>query len=282
MTFPTQLPDVTLEPPASERRLSKSPTGTKLWSRPSTKIFAPLISLAIIVAGWELGFRITEGIGFPSFFDVISSLGALAVSAQFWFALWETLWLSVAGLILGLVIAVALGLAVGPHAFLIRSSLPTVNFLRVIPSIVLIPLFIVSWGNSLGMVLALTATVSSFKLIPFVIRGIHDTLPTLRESAHLLGLSRSQAAISLFLPAAAATIMTGIRLTIARAYSAVVLVGLTTTGPGLGGQLIRAKISLNTAEVFAYSLIAGVVGVAFFFAFSWLEKKVIFWSRATS
>lgn len=274
-------------PPRSERgRLSEqSGQATASEADPSSTrrrlllAYAPLLSLAAVIGLWEVGYVITGGIGFPSFLDMISVLAALSVTAALWSALATTIVLTVGGLFLGLGVALIVGVVVGQKPFLTTSSLPTINFLRVIPSIVLMPLFLISWGNSLQMIIYLTATVSSFKLIPFVTRGVHDTLPPLRETAAVMRLSWITASMRLYIPAALPSVLTGVRLTVARAYSAVVIVGLTTTGPGIGGQLVRAKMALNTPEVFAYSMVAGIVGVSLFYLFLNLEKLIVFWGR---
>jgi len=130
-------------------------------------------------------------------------------------------------------------------------------------------------------VILLTAAVSSFKLIVFVVRGVQDFSPTMKDMADVMSLGILKRAVLLHVPSAAKSIMTGLRLTIARAYGAVVVVGLTTSGPGIGGELMRSKTAVNTPEVFAYALVAGLIGMAFFSAFSLLDRKLIFWTSTS-
>lgn len=244
------------------------------------KVSLPFLSLAVILLVWGGGVAVTGGVGFAGPVEVFYSFTRFAVSGAFWGALLDTVVLSLVGLMLGLVIAVVIGVIFGSNDFLGRSAVPTLNFLRVMPSVVLIPLFLVSVGNSAAMVILLTAMVSSFKLVVFVIRGVAEATPRLNEGARILGVSPVTAAFVLRIPAAAEAIMTGLRLTIARAYGAVVVVGLTTSGPGIGGELMRAKTAVNVPDVFAYAVVAGLVGTGFFFMFSWLDRKVVFWRRA--
>jgi ABC-type nitrate/sulfonate/bicarbonate transport system permease component len=247
------------------------------WQR----IVPPAIAVASVLFLWQLGVVVTGGIGFASPLEVLNSLSRFVVTPRFWTALFDTVGLTLVGLSLGLIIALVIGLLLGANRILSRSSRATMNFFRVIPSVVLIPLFLVSLGNSAAMVIWLTALVSSFKLVVFVIRGVSEEVPRLDEGARILGIHPAKRAVLLHIPAATETIMTGLRLTIARAYGAVVVVGLTTSGPGLGDELMRAKTAVNTPDVFAYAIVAGIIGTVFFFAFSWLDRRLVFWRRAT-
>lgn len=239
----------------------------------------PLIAIVLLFSMWEAGFRTTNGLGFASPAQVFVALLELSTTGRLWGPLAETVLASLAGLGLGLFIALAVGLTVSSSSFLTRSSTATLNFLRVIPSVALIPLFLVSLGNSLLMTLSLTAAVSSFKLVVFVSRGVLDTPSGLRDTTSVLRMGPLQRGLFVLLPATAANVMMGLRLTVARAYGVVVLVGLATSGQGLGGELIRSKNAANTPEVFAYALIAGVVGMAFFYGFSKVERFLVFWRR---
>lgn len=239
----------------------------------------PAVATVLLLSMWEVGFRITEGLGFASPAQVFTALAELSATGRLWGSLSETVLASVAGLGLGLLIALAVGFAVASSSFLWRSSMASVNFLRVIPSVALIPLFLVSLGNSLLMTLSLTAAVSSFKLFVFVSRGVRDAPAGLRDTTTVLRLGPLRRGLFVFLPSAAASVMLGLRLTVARAYGVVVLVGLTTSGQGLGGELIRSKNAANTPEVFAYALIAGLVGMAFFYGFSRLDRVLVFWRQ---
>ena len=249
-----------------------------LTALPLVAKFGPVtVALCGLALLWQWGYLITGGVGFASPLQAGRSIFRLTTTTQFWVSLMETVVLSVGGLSLGLVAAILAGLLVGSSSFIATSSRGSINFLRAIPSVALIPLFIVSLGNSAWMVISLTALVSSFKLVVYVVRGVWDVAPTINEMTRVMRVSPVKRSLLVHLPAAAESIVMGLRLTVARAYGSVVVVGLTTSGPGIGGDMMRAKTAVNTPDLLAYAFIAGLIGTIFFLIFMSLEKKTLFW-----
>jgi ABC-type nitrate/sulfonate/bicarbonate transport system permease component len=243
----------------------------------SMRVLGAVSSLIIGAALWQLAWFVTGGLGFSSLSNTLSQLAQLVQSTVFWMSLGDTVFLTAVGLFLGLILALLVGVGIGGSPLLDKTTRGTLNFLRSIPSIILLPLFMASMGSFFAMVIYLVAAVVAFKLVVFVIRGVRDADAGLRDSTKILGLNRLERVFFLFVPSAAILVTTGLRLSATRAYGTVVLAGVLAGTPGIGAQIGLARLSSDPAPILAYALVAGVIGVVFFSVFSAIERFAAHW-----
>jgi ABC-type nitrate/sulfonate/bicarbonate transport system permease component len=127
------------------------------------------------------------------------------------------------------------------------------------------------------MVVSLVATVVSFNLVVFVIRGMRDADRHVSDMGQILRFTWLERLFFIALPAASVIVTTGLRLSASRAYAAVVLAGIIAGTPGIGYQISLARLSADSAIMLAYALTAGLIGVLFFYGFSEIERRAIQW-----
>lgn len=229
------------------------------------------------LALWELAWFTTRGIGFSHSWETLSALGQLSRLESFWVAIGETLAISFSGLALGLGIALVVGALIGSSKTVDVSTRGVLNFARSIPAVILLPLFMATIGSFGSMVVAIVATVVSFKLVVFIIRGIRDTEKQHSDAGQVLGFNRLENLLFVSLPSASILVLTGLRLSASRAYGAVVLAGVIAGTPGIGYQIALARLTADSSVMLAYALVAGVIGVVLFYGFSAVEKIAIRW-----
>ena len=236
-----------------------------------------LASLTLAATGWQIAAIILDSSRFPGVPTVVLALAGLVLNLQFWEQLMATLALSLVGLGAGLGIALLLGISIGVNRFVDLSSRGTVNFLRSLPAVVILPLLVAGAGASVFTAITVTAIVVALKLVIFVIRAVQDIDPVRRELSHLLNLPRRLALTNVFLPSMLVLLGTGVRLSVQRAYGAVVVAGLVIGTPGLGAMLRLAQINAQPDRVIALAFVMALVGLAMFYAFSRLEEWMAPW-----
>jgi ABC-type nitrate/sulfonate/bicarbonate transport system permease component len=236
-----------------------------------------LLTFALGVALWELAAWATGGIGFAHSCETLGALVVLSTDLEFWRAVAETIGIALLGLSLGLFLALISGALIGSSAVIDRSTRPTLNFARSIPSVILLPLFMASVGSFGWMVVNLVATVVSFKLVVFVIRGMRDADRNVSETGQILRFTWLERLFFIALPAASVILMTGLRLSANRAYATVVLAGVIAGTPGIGYQISLARLSADSEIMLAFAFTAGLIGVVFFYGFSEIERRAIQW-----
>lgn len=226
---------------------------------------------------WEAAALIVRSAGFPHSWNVLSDLATLLKASSFWSDFVVTLWITFIGFTIGTVLALLAGLIMGLNKNIEISSRGTLNFMRVIPSVVLLPLLIASIGSSLRTAVILTAYVVAFTFVTYVIRGIADTDKQLIESSNLMKLPKSTKVFLLYLPSTVLLLGTGMRLCASRAFGTVVTAGIVAGTPGLGAQLLMAQTNYEINRVFAYVFVMGITGVSIYSVFTRIEKSLFKW-----
>ncbi|GAA1722779.1 taurine ABC transporter permease TauC [Brachybacterium phenoliresistens] len=180
--------------------------------------------------------------------------------------LWEHLVASLQRIGLGVALAVVAGVVLGFLMSMwepVNTALaPYLNFLRALPPLGYIGLIIVWVGigdTSKYLLLFLAA------FPPIVIATI-DGVRGVREdqvlAARSMGAGPVDVARYVVLPAAAASILSGVRLSVGFAWTTVVAAELNNGIPGIGGLAYISGTQLNTPLTIACIIVIGLVAVA--------------------
>jgi len=232
---------------------------------------------AIAIVSWELVWLLSDGIGFFHSWAITGFILEKALSPEFWGSIFFTISLTLLGLVGGAAIAIGIGYALVNSPFLENSARGSLFFMRAIPSVAIIPLLLATIGSRLALVVSLVIWMVVTKLIFFVMRAIQDQKSSFTEQARLLQLEPWQLLFYVRVPSALGMIMTGVRLTVNRAYGAVVLAGLIAGTPGIGRDLYLARVNADYEAFLGFAVIAALVGVLFFWVFKEIESRTVRW-----
>jgi ABC-type nitrate/sulfonate/bicarbonate transport system permease component len=197
--------------------------------------------------------------------------------AEFWLALGLTLRTWLTGLAISLSAGLILGIVIGSVPALRAATASTIEFLRPIPSVALIPLAVVLYGSGMRATLLLVIYASFWQILLQVLHGVTDVDPLARETANSYRISRLRQARHLVWPTTLPYAMTGVRL------SAAVALILTLTGelvigtPGLGNEIANASGSIAIPAQYALVVVAGLTGVMANVVTRTAERKVLAW-----
>jgi ABC-type nitrate/sulfonate/bicarbonate transport system permease component len=213
----------------------------------------------------------------PPFSAMIGALADEAATMAFWRALRDTL----AGWGLGLAIAVVAGslagAAIGSVRWLRAITASTIEFLRPIPSVALIPVAVLLYGARFPSTLILVVYASFWPVLIQVIHGVADVDPVARETALSYRLTAWTKLRYLLLPTALPYLMTGIRLSAAVALILAITSELVIGVPGLGKEIGLAMASSAVPTMYALIGVVGMLGVAVNLGFRALERRVLSW-----
>ena len=196
---------------------------------------------------------------------------------ELWTALGETMRAWAIGLAIAFVLALALGVLIDAIPGARAATTSTVEFLRPIPSVALIPLATLLYGADLGSSLLLIVYASFWQVLIQVLYGVADVDPVARETARSYRLGRWTILRRLVWPTALPYVMTGLRLAAAVAFILAVTAELVIGSPGLGLQIQLAQSGGAVAEVYALIAVAGLTGVAVNLAVRQLERRLLAW-----
>jgi ABC-type nitrate/sulfonate/bicarbonate transport system permease component len=210
---------------------------------------------------WYLSAAAAAG-SVPSPWQTLDTLWELLRKGPLWAAVGETTVTWLIGIVVCIVAGVPLGLLIGTSQLATLSTRLTIDFVRNIPPVALVPLGLLLWGPTRNMVLLL---VISGTIWPIVIQSIYaarQSEPQLREVAKVFQLGRRWWLTHIFLPGATPFVMTGLRV------AATICLLLTVTGelfggaPGVGTQIQAAQVGNDNPQMYAYVVVAAVLGLA--------------------
>jgi ABC-type nitrate/sulfonate/bicarbonate transport system permease component len=213
----------------------------------------------------------------PPFSDIVGALANEVRTADFWRAVADTL----RGWSLGLLIAVVLGILVGICLGIVPAlrdfTASTVEFLRPIPSVALIPLAVLVYGTELGSTLLLVVYASFWQVLVQVMYGVQDVDPVAHETARSFRMGWWSRVRHLVWPTALPYVLTGVRLAAAVALILAITAELVIGSPGLGNQIGAAQSGGAIATMYALVLVTGGLGVTVNLLARLLERRVLRW-----
>ena len=239
--------------------------------------------VAVLLFAWQLavvtGVVPQSEVAQPA--TVAHRLWDMLATQAFWSAVGETARTWAAGLLVSFVVAVPFGLALGVNPLLYRMFRVTIDFLRTIPPVVLLPLALLLYGAREQTALLLAVFGSVWPLLLQAMYGVHQVDPVSRDVARAYRLRRRDVVRSVLLPSAAPFIATGVR--IAATTSLLLVVGSELLGgvPGIGAQIAVDQTSaVQIPAMYAYVVVATALGVAANLLIVRLERRVLSWHSA--
>jgi ABC-type nitrate/sulfonate/bicarbonate transport system permease component len=214
---------------------------------------------------------------FPPFSAMVGALLDAAGTSAFWVATGETVRAWAIGLGVALVAGIGLGLLIGSNDLLRRVTASTIEFLRPVPSVALIPLAVLLFGFSIRSTLLLVVYASFWQVLIQVVYGVQDVDPVARETARTYHLGRWARVRYLIWPTALPYVMTGLRLGAAVALILAVTAGLVGVGRGLGAQIALAQSSNAVPLVYGLVIFTGLLGVLVNLGARALERRTLAW-----
>lgn len=235
-----------------------------------------LLGLAVLVEVLPRSGLVTPD-NLPPLSRILRALWVEATTAAFWQALRDTLVAWALGLAIAVAAGVVAGVLLGSVEPLRRFTASTVEFLRPIPSVALIPLVIVRFGIDLRSTLVLVTYASFWQVLIQVLHGVHDVDPVARETARSYGLGWWAQVRHVTGPTALPYALTGVRLAASVALILTITAGLVIGNPGLGNAIRVARDGNATATMYAIVLVTGLLGVAVNLLARALERRVLHW-----
>lgn len=228
---------------------------------------------------WELIPRlgIIDAKYLPPASEVIAALVADFGLTAFWVSVGETMKAWFLGLLIAVVAAVLVGFLIGSSNFLRKATNSTIEFLRPIPSVALIPLAVLLFGVKIESSLLLIVYASFWQILIQVLYGVADVDMVANNTAKTYGLGRMARIRYVVFPTALPYLMTGVRLAGAVALVLAITAELVIGSPGLGREIALAQSGGAISGMYALVLATGLIGVLINTLMRFIEKKTLAW-----
>jgi sulfonate transport system permease protein len=237
------------------------------------------IAPLVLLVSWELlaqaGWLSPQVLPAPS--KVLMTAFKLAISGSLLNDLGVSMLRAAAGFAIGGGVGFTLGTLVGfsriAEALVDRS----VQMIRAIPFLALLPLVIVWFGVGEAEKIFLVSLGVCFPIYINTTLGIRQVDPKLLELGRVQGLGSWQLIRRIILPGALPSILTGVRYSLATAWLALVVAETIGAQSGLGFLAMDAREFLRTDVIVLTIVIYALIGVAADSIARLLERRLLAW-----
>jgi sulfonate transport system permease protein len=237
--------------------------------------FAP-VALVII---WELlaqgGWLSPQVLPAPS--KIVRTAIKLASAGNLLNDLGVSLLRAAAGFAIGGSVGFVLGMLVGFSRVAEAAIDRSVQMIRAIPFLALLPLVIVWLGVGEAEKIFLVALGVTFPIYINTTLGIRQVDPKLIELGRVQGLSSLQLIRRIIFPGALPSILTGVRYALATAWLALVVAETIGAQSGIGFLAMDAREFLRTDVIVLTIVIYALIGVAADAIARLLERRLLAW-----
>lgn len=234
---------------------------------------------ALVVVLWEaaarLGLITSQVLPAPS--SVLGTAIDLARNGELFIHLGVSLLRAAAGFVIGGTIGLALGILVGFSPFAQALFDRSIQMVRAVPFLAMLPLVIVWFGVGEVAKIFLVALAVLFPIYINTMLGIRQIDPKLMELAKVIGLDWTAIVRRIILPGAMPSILTGVRYALAHAWLALVIAETLATTRGIGFLAMDAREFLQTNVILLTMIIYAIIGVIADALVRSLEARFLSW-----
>lgn len=215
----------------------------------------------------------------PSPQKVFGTFLDLASNGQFLRHLSVSLLRVLAGFAVTVLFAIPLAVAVALNRKVYDFIEPTLEFIRHIPPISLIPLLILWMGIGEAPKISVIILAAFFPVFLNTVSGIVNADGKLKEVGAAFGFSRREILLKITLPQALPSMLVGLQLGLGYSWRSLVGAELIAASSGIGYMMTEAEQLSRTDIILVGILAIGILGYAVDFFFIRLTNKLIKWDR---
>jgi NitT/TauT family transport system permease protein len=183
------------------------------------------------------------------------------------------------GFVIATLIAIPLGLLIGSVGVISRALSPLIEFLRQLPALAMLPVFVLLLGIGFRAQVAIVIWAAVWPILLNTVTGAREVDVRLVKAARTLGANRLAVFAKVVLPSALPTIMTGLRLGASYAFLVLIAAEMVGANTGLGFLVLTNQYSFHTKQMFAAILILAAIGFALNYALLAFERIVTPWRQ---
>ena len=219
----------------------------------------------VLIVLWEIGARTGilphDTMSQPS--DIVVAGWNALLDGELLLATWQTFQSALLGLAIGTGVGITVGILIGLSPTLEAIVGPTLDTIRPVPAVALIPLALLVYGFGVRMEVSVVGFAAIWPVLIVTISAVRGVEPRLIEVSRMLQMSGFSRALRIILPAIMARIAIGIRVSAGVALVVAVTVEIVLNPQGLGYNMIIAAQSLRPELMWAEMLWVGIAGWAF-------------------
>ncbi|HEV3158274.1 MAG TPA: ABC transporter permease subunit [Candidatus Baltobacteraceae bacterium] len=217
----------------------------------------------------------------PPLERVLSAFQSWRVSGLLLGDLLESLPRAWASLLMAAPIGVSMGLLLGLSETTRRLFDSTLQFMRSLPPVALLPLFIIWFGIDYPSKLFASTFVCIFPIAVTTTQGVMIADSQYRELGNDLGLSKMDYVLKVIMPATAVAVVPGLRLSAGTAFIMLYISELAGASSGLGYRISIAQLAYQADLMIAGLLVLGLAALGTDLLIQRLSRSLLHYAGRT-
>ena len=231
----------------------------------------------LLMTGWWAYTASTTNFFVPAPADVFSAFRDIWLGNGFRDDVVPSLYRLLAGLAISIVLGIALGVVIGSVTWVRWLLEPLLEFLRAIPSTILIPVLLLLIGINDSMKIAVIVTGCLWPVLLNTVAGVTSLDGVLRDTSRVYGLKGFDRLRYFTLPGASPQIFAGIRQSLAVGLILMVVSEMFAATEGIGYATINFQNRIAIPEMWSGITLLGLIGVALSVLFTIVQGRVLGW-----
>ncbi|KRE47858.1 ABC transporter permease [Paenibacillus sp. Soil522] len=183
------------------------------------------------------------------------------------------------GFVIGSAAAVGLGVIMSKFKTVERWFSPILNLVGPIPTLALLPLFIIWFGIGEFPKVLLIAWTTFIPVLVYTLDGFKSVPSTLIRSALSLGATERQIFTRVMLPSAIPNFLVGAQVSLGLSFSALIVSEMMGAKSGLGYIIVDARNYLKITNMFIAIILIGLEYSLFSYLLKLVERRVMAWRK---
>ncbi len=244
-----------------------------------TKQLLPWILPLLLLISWQLFSRLgmIPGRILPAPTDVIQAAFSLLSTGELYEHISISLWRALAGFMIGGVIGFLFGLFNGISRYSDLLFDTSIQMLRNIPHLALIPLVILWFGIDETSKIFLVALGVLFPVYINTYHGIKSVDRSLIEMGRAYGLKGRTLFFSVIFPGALSSILVGVRFSLGVMWLTLIVAETISTDSGIGYMAMNAREFMQMDVIVLSILLYAFFGKLSDMIAGYFEKKLLHW-----
>jgi len=234
-----------------------------------------LISWVGLLAIWTIAAHFSDPQFLPSPLATLQAAIVLGSDGSLFVYMGYSFARVLAGWVLGNLVAIPIGLFIGTNKVVRSLFEPILNFVRFIPPLAFITLFMMWFGIGEQSKVFLIMYATFFVVTINTLTGVLSISEDKIRSAKSMGATSVQILLHVIVPAALPYIFTGARLAMGSSFMAIVGAEMVAANQGVGFMIWNARLYFQTDWIFVGLVVLGLMGFCMDRAFGFFGKKVL-------
>jgi NitT/TauT family transport system permease protein len=246
-------------------------------SAPVHRALKLILTLALLIAAWELVCRVLE---IPVFLIPAPSQVAWRLYEKrdlYLLHTWITLYETTAGFLLAVVFGIVSAAIIVVIPRLRDVVMPLLLVAQLVPKVAIAPLLLIWFGYGLFPKILVAFLVAFFPIVVNGASGLASVQPELLDLGSSLQASRWQTFWKFRIPSALPELFSGMKIAVTLAIIGAIIGEFVGGNRGLGYLIIVANQELDTPLAFAAIFLLSAAGIALYAVIELFERMLIPW-----